>query len=346
MTGARPGQSRTSVIDIVRAEAERLGADPLFQEARGASVLITGAGGMVGSYLALAFLFADKLHGLGLTVHGLSRDMAKAAGIYAGLPLVAISRDVADLPADLPRFDYVVHAASPVGPSVFASRPFEVAKANLAGVVNLLEKALRDRARRFLFVSTHEVYGRGKSVWREDDLGGIDFLSPRACYPEAKRAGENACVCAASQYGLHINIARPSRLVGPNMNLDSGLFVCDFLRDAMAGRPVAITGDPGLVRPLCYAADAVSGLIKILFAGGRGAAYNIAPAEAPTILETAEEVAALAGVDVIRAGASGRGGGAVQDAERLRRLGWRSETSWREALSKTFAALRGANREA
>ncbi len=328
-------------LRLVRAEAERLGADPLFQAAAGASVLITGAAGMIGSCLALAFLEADRQQGLGLKVYGLSRNMDRARDLYAGLPLLPLSRDVAADPAGLPRFDYVVHAASPVGPALFAADPAGVVSANLAGTLNLLGKAARDGARRFLLVSTHEVYGTGRAVWREEDAGLLDFFSVRACYPESKRAGENACVCFHRQHGLATGVARLARVMGPTMNLASGLFVCDFLKDALAGRPIAIKGDGNLIRPLAYAADAAAGLVRILFSGAPGEAYNLAPAEAPTILDAARVLSELSGAGICEAAPGGPGGGAAQDIAKLRALGWEPRVAFRKGLELIWEAAAG-----
>jgi nucleoside-diphosphate-sugar epimerase len=215
-----------------------------------------------------------------------------------------------------------------------------VVAANLRGTLNLLDKAVRDQTRRFLFVSTHEVYGQGKTVWREEDHGDLDFLSPRSCYPESKRAGENACVCYGRQYGLHTNIARLARVMGPTMNLDSGLFVCDFFKDALTGRDIIIKGDGGLIRPLAYLSDVTAGLVKILFSGEAGQAYNVAPTESPTIRDVARELSRLAGVDCAEPGAPGPGGGAVQDASRLRGLGWSPRATFRDGLAEIWLALK------
>lgn len=327
------------LLRAIRRGAGELADDPGFREFRGASVLVTGASGMIGSWIALAFLEADRRQGLGLSVHGLSRDMSRAAELYSGLPLVPVSRNVAAAMDDLPRFDCVVHAASPVGPAVFAERPFDVVAANLAGTVRLLEKAARDRARRFLFVSTHETYGTGREIWREDEAGALDFMSPRACYPESKRAGENACVCCARQYGLRTGIVRLARIYGPGMNLDSGLFVCDFLKDALAGRKVAVKGDGALIRPLLHVRDAVRGILTALFAGEAGRAYNAAPAGAETIADIARLVAGLAETEAV-VPAPGPGGGAVQDASRLRALGWRETVPLRDGLADLLRCYR------
>lgn len=314
------------------AAAEALMDNPLILEAAGAAVLVTGAGGMVGAAVANAFLAAERKYGLGMRLYGMGRNAATLEKRFAGTALVPLASDVASpFPPASPRFDYIFHAASPAGPSLFARHPAEVVRANLAGTVNLLEKARLDRCRRFLFVSTHEVYGTGKDVWREEDAGVLDFLDPRACYPESKWAGENACVSYGKEYGIHTGIARLSRLYGPSMNLESGLFVCDFVKDVLAGRPVTVKHGPGLLRPLCHIDDAADALVRILFRGTAGAAYNVAPDEAWTIGEIAVELGRLGGTGhVLPEG--GPTGGARQDTTHLKGLGWLPRVGLAEGL--------------
>lgn len=337
--GTRFDAVRRSILE----EANQLGRNPVFRQAAGASVLVTGASGMIGSALALSFLAADRHFGLGLNVYGMGRNMGRAERLYADTALRPLSRDVAAAMDDLPRFDYIIHAASPVGPTLFAAAPASVVGANLKGTINLLEKAARDGSGRFLFVSTHEVYGRGEAVWREEDAGVLDFLSSRACYPESKRAGENACVCFHRQYGVHTGIARLARVIGSTMNLDSGLFICDFIKDGLAGRPVAVKGNARLTRPLAFIADVTDGLIRILFQGEAGTAYNVAPLDAPSIGDAAREVAALAGVPVAELSPGGLDDGAVQDISRLRGLGWEPRTAWRTGIAKVWNTLRNVH---
>lgn len=329
---------------VMREAAAAIGSMPEFDAARGASVLVTGAAGMIGSWLALAFLEASRRRDLRIEVHGLSRNMRRADALFAGLPLHAISRDVAADPGDLPAFDYVIHAASPVGPALFAERPFDVADANLTGTVNLLRKAAKDKTRRFVFISTHEVYGAGKTMWREDDSGTLDFFSPRACYPESKRAGENACVCAWNQYGLDTGIARLSRIYGPGMNLDSGLFVCDFFKDILAGRDIVVRGNGALPRPLLHVADATKALVKILFRGAPGTAYNVAPSERRSIADIASLLAAMSGRKAVFSAPPVPVDGMVQDTAWLEALGWREAVPLRNGLEDMLGLFSNARR--
>jgi nucleoside-diphosphate-sugar epimerase len=301
--------------------------------AAGASVLVTGVTGLVGGGLARALLEIDDRFNLGMTVYGLARGGEKIRRMFGRTALRPLIADVAaPFPPDWPRFDIVIHAASPVGPAMFAADPAGVVRANLIGTLNLLDKAARDKARRFLFASTYEVYGQGKEVWKEEDSGTLDFLDPRACYPEAKRAGENACVCYGKQYGLHTGIARLSRLYGPGMNLNSGLFVGDFIKDVLAKRQVVIAGDGGLARPLLHSDDAVAGILRILFLGQADTAYNVSPDETWTLGEIAAELGRLGGCGHCGNEGTAMAKGPRQDNARLKELGWRQKISLKDGM--------------
>ena len=111
-----------------------------------------------------------------------------------------------------------MHAASNAHPSAFSADPVGTMRANLLGVMRLLE-GLRAGGRRLLFVSTGEIYGENPAVtggFREDDFGRIDPMNPRSCYPESKRAAETLCASYASQYGLDCVVARLCYVYGPD----------------------------------------------------------------------------------------------------------------------------------
>lgn len=321
------------------AEAGDIASAPFLAGLKNRSILVTGASGMLGGYLVLSLLRADERHGLGLTLYALARDRARLEAKFSGLPAHIVAADVCDPGLALPPCDTILHAASPVGPAMFDATPAQVTTANLTGTVRLLETAARTGAR-FLFVSTHEVYGAGKPVWREEEYGALDFLSPRSCYPESKRAAENACVCFGRQYDVDFRIVRPSRIYGPTMNLDSGLFICDFFRDALAGKPITINGGGDLLRPLCYIRDVAEAALRILVLGAPGSVCNIAPQKAHTIREIARALSSLTGVPVSEIPSpSGNAGGAVQDISLLAGLGWRQTVCLSEGLKRTWLAL-------
>ena len=108
--------------------------------------------------------------------------------------------------------DYVIHAAGNAHPLAFNSDPVGTIIGNIEGTYNLLEYTKAHGGKRFLFVSSGEVYGNGDlslDEFKEEYLGAIDITSPRSCYPQSKRAVENLCASYSSQYELETVVVRP-----------------------------------------------------------------------------------------------------------------------------------------
>lgn len=314
---------------------------------RGKTVLITGAAGLLGSCLV------DLLRRHGeIRVIALGRDPEAAARRF-GPDTERYSfwrQDVCEPMRDFREgADYIVHAASNANPLRYAKEPVETLLANVEGTRNLLEYGLCHGMRRFVFVSSGEVYGQpGADMgdFTEEYCGPLDLSDPRSCYPAGKRAAEVLCQGYISQHQADAVIVRPCHLFGPTMTGRDSRAVSEFLRSAAAGRDIVMKSAGLLERSHCYAADAAQALLSVLLKGDCGAAYNIADRRYQMrIRDFAEQAARAGGCGVTyeapgeleKAGYS-KAGRAVLDASRLEALGWKPETG--EAIRETVAVLR------
>ena len=281
-----------------------------FAQMGGSHLLITGGGGFLGYYLVQSVLFRNEIpgtkHRINVTVvdnyrRGVPEWLLALRG-HPGLTLV--EHDIArPLPADLPPFQYVVHAAGIASPTYYRRYPIETMDTNVLGLRHLLEYARRaggggHPVRGFLFYSSSEIYGDplpDHIPTPEDYRGNVSCTGPRACYDESKRYGETLCVNFAREYGLPVTIARPFNNYGPGLKITDRRVIPDFARDVLAGRDIVMLSDGSPRRTFCYAADAVTGYYKVLVRGRAGEPYNIG-VEAPEVsmLELAERVAAWA----------------------------------------------------
>ena len=205
------------------------------------------------------------------------------------------------LPADMPDFDYVIHAAGIASPTYYRMHPLETMDANINGLRNLLDHAVAQRERGrpvagFLFYSSSEIYGDPTPdaiPTPETYRGLVSCTGPRACYDESKRYGETLCVAFVQVHGLPVAMARPFNNYGPGMKITDGRVIADFARNILEGRDIVLLSDGSPTRTFCYVADAVAGYYKVLALGEPGEPYNIG-VEGPEIsmLELAQRVGA------------------------------------------------------
>ena len=207
------------------------------------------------------------------------------------------------LPAGLPEWQYLIHAASIASPIYYRKHPIETMDANVNGLRLLLDRCRAQQGKGrppsgFLFFSTSEIYGDpppDQIPTGETYRGNVSCTGPRACYDESKRYGETLCVNFAQQFNLPVAMARPFNNFGPGLKLTDRRVIPDFARDLFAGRDLVLLSDGSPTRTFCYVADAVVGYYRILVRGRPGEPYNIGN-EAPEISmrDLAELLAKLA----------------------------------------------------
>lgn len=325
---------------------------------RGSSVLITGATGLIGSFITDMLAEYSRESGAGITVYATGRSLKRLEERFRGCPegtVRLIEYDV-NAPADFGfDADFIIHAAGNAYPAAFAGDPVGTVMGNITGTANLLGYAKKRGAKRFVFVSSGEVYGKAPetvTVFKEDYSGYVDPTLPRSCYPSSKRAAETLCAAYRSQYGVDTVIVRPCHTYGPNATGSDNRANVQFVNNALAGKDI-VMNSPGLqLRSYCYIADCASAILSVMLKGEGGEAYNIANPDATvTIAGFAEEVAAYTGKKVIFSVPDDAAKAqqtfiphAVLDSSKLCSLGWTGQYSVKKGVSHTIDVLRGTEK--
>lgn len=328
-----------------------------WEKLRGKTVLIAGATSGAAAYLVLALCIANEAFGLNLHLLCLVRNRELAInkyGAYIGRSITLISQDVCiPLSADLPKADFVVHAASPASNREFSTMPVSTIGANTVGTWNLLEFARRSKSQAFLFFSSGEVYGSNSSpdgIVREDSYGYLDPTQNRACYGEGKRAGEAMCSAWNVEYGLRTCSARLFGVYGPGMKLGDGRVIGDFMQDALCGRPIRVASDGKARRTYCYATDATAAILALLLTDLASGPYNIGNPDTEIsiagladIFSTVREGNPPLGIDGpadLKSAVSSEAGmhlPSVPDIFRMAEFGWQPRISLKEGLSRMYS---------
>lgn len=306
---------------------------------RGCKFLVTGANGLIGSYLV------DYLDFIGAEVYAMSRSIDKLKFRFNNNQNIKLIEQDLNEPLTIDdKFDYIIHAASNAHPLAFSQDPVGTMKANLFGTMNLLELAKRSNSK-FLYLSSGEIYGNNiDHDFTEDDLGVVDTKLARSCYPEAKRAAETLCISYCDQFGIHTNIARLCYVYGHTITDDNSRADAQFLRNALLGKDIVMKSQGLQRRTYCYVADAVSALLFILLNGVKSEVYNIAnPNSITTIAQYAQILANIAKVnlkfelpDEIEKKGYSKQADSVLSAQKLINIGWSPLYDINVGLENTF----------
>lgn len=267
----------------------------------GATVLITGATGLIGSLLVKVLLYAAESRGMNMRICAVVRSMAKAEKVFAGqkhfwgTKLVFHVADVRDAFPQSMAADYIIHAASSTASLDFISRPVDVIATTLDGTRNILDCARQHSSHSVVYISSMEVYGKlDHERVREEESGSINPLAIRSSYPQSKRMAETLCVAYASQYGVPVKIVRPTLTFGAGVPDTDNRVYAQFARSALAGTDIVLHTMGTTKRDYLYTSDAVRSILSVLLLGENGRAYNLSnPETYSTIREMAELVSAM-----------------------------------------------------
>lgn len=248
------------------------------------SVLVTGASGRLGIYIAQTLTEANDRWNLGVEIILLARSQKKLETAYG--PLLQ-RKDVHVLLQDVTTpintsysIDYIFHTAGLASPEDFTHRPIETLWGHVQGTKNVLDLAVEKKTARILYVSTVEVYGtwNSKEGIRESDMGPMSCTNYRACYPEAKRLCETMLACYKQEHGLNYVGVRMSHTLGPGISLEDGRAFAEFLRNVLNDEDIILQSDGSAVRTYTYTADAVGAMFLAVLDGDEEF-YNVAAVE-------------------------------------------------------------------
>ena len=293
------------------------------------TALVTGAQGLLGSWLARALLErGDRVVALdrsrlplgGLELQGIAQDVVRVAGDVtdaAAIEQVLDEHDVADV--------YHLAAQPLVGTGQRApATTFEV---NVRGTWVVLDACRLHSAERVLVASSENAYGPSDRLpYREDHP-----LAARYPYDASKAAADVIARCYWHSYGLPVAVTRFANLYGGG-DLNASRLVPETVSAALDGRAPIIRSDGSPERDFLYVEDAVAGYLAIAEAlgrgEGRGEAFNAGSGRSWPVREVVALICSIAGTDVepdIRG--TGTPSGELDrqwvDASRLRELtGW------------------------
>ncbi len=291
---------------------------PLWEEARGQRIFITGGTGFFGTWLTESFSYINRELSLNSEATILTREPAafarKAPHVVADHAVHLLEGDVCNFTFPQESYPFVIHAATQASAKQAVNAPLEMLNTILEGTRRTLDFAIHCGARRFLLTSSGAVYGKQASdvthvsetitgapdppdpayldsrpdIWVKTTCP--DPLDPASVYAEGKRTAELMCALYSKAHGLDCKIARCWAFSGPHLALDAHFAIGNFIGDVLAGRPIQIGGDGTPRRSYLYASDLTIWLWTMLFRAPTMMPINVGSAEDVSIYELAQRI--------------------------------------------------------
>ena len=333
------------MIDLLIEEFEIISKKVDFNKFRNKTFLITGASGLIGSYLIYFLDYISQKYNLNICIYALSRRGSELRNRFAGHKSICMIIQDMNIPFKINfSCDYIIHAASNASPVAYATDPVGTMKTNLFGTMNLLDFACTQKAK-FLYLSSGEIYGNNiDHHFTEDDFGSVDPKLSRSCYPESKRAAETLCISYHHQYGVYVDIARLCYVFGPTITNTNSRADAEFLRNAIKGQDIVLKSQGSQCRTWCYVADVVYALLIILLKEGKPDVYNVADeSDILSIAQYAEILARIAGVGIrfehpnsLEKQGYSQSANSILSGKKIKKMGWKPLFSLEKGLERTY----------
>ncbi len=278
--------------DIIREDCEELLSKIDLEPLRGKRVLITGANGLLGQYIAALVLVADaqmklKVQLTCVSLHGPNKYLKQ----FMSQPRFHFKKINLAKPFRIEgKFDYVAHMAGYGQPAKFMDDPMATLALNTQGTYRLLDLTKKSKGR-FVFASSAEVYGnipKKMGAVPETYEGASSTLSPRAMYGEAKRLGE-VLVSLFAKEGVDAHIVRISHTYGPGASLQDSRVLSDFIRKGLFKKEISLLDAGASIKTYGYVGDVAAMIMHVLL-HGKAPVYNVGGNDSLRIRDLAREV--------------------------------------------------------
>lgn len=255
-------------------------------------ILVTGGAGFIGSHLC------ERLLKEGNEVICLDNYFSSHKSNIIGLttnPYFELVRHDITQPY-FAEVDEIYNLACPASPIYYQHDPIKTIQTSIMGAINMLGLAKRLNAK-ILQASTSEVYGdpivhpQKEAYW-----GNVNPIGIRSCYDEGKRCAETLFMDYHRQNNVAIKIIRIFNTYGPNMNVNDGRVVSNFIVQALKGENITIYGDGTQTRSFQYVDDLVDGMLRMMNADANFTGpVNLGNPNEFTMLQLANTIIKLVG---------------------------------------------------
>jgi dTDP-glucose 4,6-dehydratase len=309
----------------------------------GQTILVTGGAGFIGSNLVRYILENrpdDRVINLdGLTYAGNMESLAEFVDEPRHEFVHCDINDTEKLDTIMPKADVVLHLAAESHVDRSIHNPSLFLNTNIIGTQCMLDAAKKHDIKRFVYVSTDEVYGELSLDDKSQLFTESTPLSPNSPYAVSKTGGDMLARAYHHTYNMNIGITRCSNNFGPYQFPEKVIPL--FVNNLLEGKKVPLYGDGRNIRDWLHVLDHCEAICRVLDDGKPGEAYNIGGNNERSNLELTKMLINLCGRDESfieqvpdRLGHDMR---YAIDATKIRNdLGWEpTRSAWPDALEAT-----------
>ena len=249
------------------------------------------------------------------------------------------SPDLVNHIMEVEEIDTVMHFAAQTHVDNSFGNSFSFTKSNILGTHVLLESAKMHHVKRFIHVSTDEVYGEGTED--EEPMFEDHILEPTNPYAATKAGAEFIAKSYSRSFDLPLIITRGNNVYGPHQFPEK--LIPKFINMLLRDKPVTIHGTGMNTRNFLYVEDVARAFDIILHKGLLGSIYNIGGNNERANIEVAKDLINLMGKSDKEAEyitfVEDRAFNDLRytiNSESLLKLGWKEEMSWEEGLQATL----------
>jgi dTDP-glucose 4,6-dehydratase len=237
-------------------------------------ILVTGGSGFIGSHFVRTYLNdhpSDEVVNVDLLTYAGRKENTLNEEKNPRYSFVhADICDAKKMEEVMKGCDAVVHFAAESHVDRAIENATVFLRTNVLGTHSLLEAARKNDVKKFLCISTDEVYGH----ILEGSFTENDTLNPRNPYAASKVGSERLAYSYSQTYGMHVLITRSSNNFGPYQFPEKMLPL--FATNLIRGKKIPVYGDGMNVRDWLYVEDNCRGVDLVLQKGKSGEVYNIA----------------------------------------------------------------------
>jgi UDP-glucose 4-epimerase len=292
-------------------------------------VVVTGGSGFIGSHVVDVLVEAG--HEVTVLDHRVRPHRADVN--FEDIDLL----DLSSVMVATQGADHIFHLGAVSNVNYAFKYPAYSTALNVMGTTNVLEAARHNGAKRVHLASTVWVYNGAPDDMPADETVPFYLNGAGHVYTSTKMACEMLCHNYGELYDLPFTVLRYGIPYGPRMREE--LLIPIFLKKALAGEPLTISGDGSQYRKFIYVKDIAEAHLLAMEDRAKNEIYNLEGLEKVTVLDVAERIRDLIGEHVqitkVPARAGDFGGKDVSAEKAERELGWSANVSFESGIKTT-----------